>query len=237
MPALRAPLPSDIASLTRPDELASFLAEAARSLGFDYFAYGRKPALPLANPPASIISNYPSAWQQRYAEAEYVKNDPTIAASRRSMRPLVWSDEVFAGAKQLWSEARDAGLQVGCAQFITDGFGNRGMLTLARSHEPLTERELQAKSTQIHWLSVLVHEHFPRIYPQEQQAFEIPSLTEREIEILRWSADGKTVAEIAAMLPISSHTVNFHMKNAMEKLAAPNKSAAILRAAMLGLLE
>ncbi len=232
-----APLPSNVGALKKLDDVLAFLAEMTRSLGFDYFAYGRRPALPFYNPQSVIISNYPNAWQRRYSAAQYIRSDPTIAASRRSMRPLVWSDEVFTRAKPLWNEARDAGLRVGCAQFITDGQGNRGLLTLARTHEALTELELQAKVEQIHWLSVLIHEHFPRVCANQPRMLEIPSLTEREIEILRWSADGKTVAEIALILPISANTVNFHLKNAMQKLTATNKATAILRAVMYGLLE
>lgn len=230
-------LPSGITTLLEPNNARTFLEEAIQSLGFDYFAYGWRAAYPLSTAQATIISNYPDAWQQRYLEAEYIKCDPTIAASRKSMRPLVWSNDVFANAKPLWSEACDAGLRIGCAQFIIDGRGNKGMLTLARKHEVLTDQELQAKEAQIHWLSVLIHEHFQRVFLDQSHSCEISSLTEREIEVLRWSADGKIAAEIAVILQISINTVNFHLKKVLLKLAAPNKTAAILRAALNGLLE
>ncbi|MCZ2903682.1 helix-turn-helix domain-containing protein [Burkholderia thailandensis] len=54
--------------------------------------------------------------------------------------------------------------------------------------------------------------------------------------ILRWHADGKTAAEIGEILQISMDTVKFHTKNAVTKLGAANKTAAVARAAILGFL-
>ncbi|MEW7980957.1 MAG: helix-turn-helix transcriptional regulator [Candidatus Sedimenticola endophacoides] len=61
-------------------------------------------------------------------------------------------------------------------------------------------------------------------------------LTEREIMVLRWTAEGKTSGEISSILDITERTVNFHIANAMVKLNAVNKTAAVIRAAMVGLL-
>ena len=61
-------------------------------------------------------------------------------------------------------------------------------------------------------------------------------LSRREIEVLRWTGDGKTSGEIAAILHISERTVNFHISNTITKLQVSNKTAAVLQAALLGLL-
>jgi DNA-binding CsgD family transcriptional regulator len=53
------------------------------------------------------------------------------------------------------------------------------------------------------------------------------SLTEREEEILRWVARGKTNQEIAALLVVSPHTVRKHLENAYEKLGVHTRTAAI----------
>lgn len=49
-------------------------------------------------------------------------------------------------------------------------------------------------------------------------------------------ADGKTSGEAATILALSERTVNFHVSNAMTKLGAVNKTAAVVKAAVLGLL-
>jgi DNA-binding CsgD family transcriptional regulator len=55
------------------------------------------------------------------------------------------------------------------------------------------------------------------------------SLTERESEILRWVARGKTNREIAAILYVSPHTIRKHLEHAYEKLGVHTRTAAIAR--------
>lgn len=61
-------------------------------------------------------------------------------------------------------------------------------------------------------------------------------LSNREMEVLRWIAEGKTSNEVSAILRISERTVNFHINNAATKLQATHKTAAAIRTAMLGML-
>jgi predicted ATPase/DNA-binding CsgD family transcriptional regulator len=53
-----------------------------------------------------------------------------------------------------------------------------------------------------------------------------PSLTPREIDVLRLVADGRTDREIAAQLFISHHTVMRHVSNILNKLGLESRSAA-----------
>ena len=61
-------------------------------------------------------------------------------------------------------------------------------------------------------------------------------LSDREREILKWTAEGKTSAEISLILSISQHTVNFHQKNMQKRLNAPNKTQIASYAAAIGLI-
>lgn len=63
------------------------------------------------------------------------------------------------------------------------------------------------------------------------------ALTGREIEILRWTADGKTAWEIGSILTISERTVNFHLQNAMVKFGVHNKTHAAAKAMSYGMLS
>jgi DNA-binding CsgD family transcriptional regulator len=53
------------------------------------------------------------------------------------------------------------------------------------------------------------------------------SLTPRELEVVQLIASGFTDREIAAMLSISSKTVNTHRKNVLKKLAVKNTALLI----------
>ena len=52
-------------------------------------------------------------------------------------------------------------------------------------------------------------------------------LSPREGEILRLLADGKTNEEIGVALRISPHTVRSHLRRAMQKLEADNRTQAV----------
>ncbi|EME71588.1 LuxR family transcriptional regulator [Paramagnetospirillum caucaseum] len=61
-------------------------------------------------------------------------------------------------------------------------------------------------------------------------------MTERERDVLRLIASGKSSKEIARHLGISIGGVNFHILNAMKKLGAATRAHAVARAIFLGLL-
>ncbi|RYF67236.1 MAG: LuxR family transcriptional regulator, partial [Comamonadaceae bacterium] len=123
------------------------LLAAAGELGFEHCAYGLRLAVPVSNPKVITLNNYPRAWQARYHEAGYLAVDPSVRHGRLSQEPLLWTDDVFASAREFWSEARGQGLRVGWAQSSLDGFGVGGMLTLSRSGDPLTADELRQKES------------------------------------------------------------------------------------------
>lgn len=62
-------------------------------------------------------------------------------------------------------------------------------------------------------------------------------LTAREMEVLRLIRDGYRNKQIADQLTISENTVNFHIKNLMEKLRANDRTHAVTIALRRGLLQ
>lgn len=215
-------------------KLFDALAAAARAMGFDYCAYGLRMPLPLTRPRTVVMSNYPAGWQRLYQEKNYLETDPSVTAASRSCLPTVWSDRLFAEARELWDNARSFGLKHGWAQFSATSDGVRGMLTLARTHEPLSCTELEASTGRMIWLAQLAHAGMSRCLGGAARSDH--GLSARELEVLRWTADGKTASEISQILGISERTVNFHVNNATAKLDANNKTAAVVRAVVLGLL-
>lgn len=63
------------------------------------------------------------------------------------------------------------------------------------------------------------------------------SLTEREKEILRWLAQGKSNWEVSVILKISERTVRFHINNIMKKLDAVNRTHAMALVLRNGMLD
>jgi DNA-binding CsgD family transcriptional regulator len=210
---------------------------AALALGFEHCAYGLRVPHPISNPKTFVVNNYPTEWQDRYINEGYLDIDPTVLHGRRTQTPLVWSNSIFSSAQKLWEEAQSFGLCFGWAQSSLDAVGVGGMLTLSRSREKLTLTELASQEIKMRWLVNISHLALSRILTAKLFAGNMPALTGREIEVLKWTADGKTSGEISTLLAVSENTVNFHVKNAVAKLQTANKTAAVVRAAMLGLLN
>jgi DNA-binding NarL/FixJ family response regulator len=62
-------------------------------------------------------------------------------------------------------------------------------------------------------------------------------LTDRELQVLRLIRDGYRNKQIAGQLAIAETTVNFHIKNLVEKLQANDRTHAVTIAVRRGLLE
>lgn len=219
-------------------QLFEVVKSTASKLGFDYCAYGMQSPLSIAEPKTIMLNNYPEAWQKRYVKQQYVRVDPTVQHCMLSLQPLVWSSQSAntQSQKDFWEEARSYGLNVGWAQSSRDFIGTRGMLTLARSADQLSEKEQKAQYTNMYWLSQTVHSSIAKIVNDAEFAQFNLYLTNREKEVLRWTAEGKTSAEIAQILGVAERTINFHLCNSMQKLNVNNKISAAIRAVMLGIL-
>jgi DNA-binding NarL/FixJ family response regulator len=62
-------------------------------------------------------------------------------------------------------------------------------------------------------------------------------LTARELDVLRLIRDGRRNKQIADQLAISENTVNFHIKNLVDKLQANDRTHAVTIALRRGLLQ
>lgn len=224
-------------SVQREQELFEQLISIAQKLGFDYCAYGIRPPFPILRPKTLIFSNYPVEWQARYRERDYLSVDPTVRHGLQSTLPIVWSDDLFHSAAELWDDACSSGLRYGWAQSSRTANGITGMLTLARSHEPLSTREFQDKKLKMSWFTQMAHLGMSQRLIKEIMPEAAARLTDREVEVLRWTAEGKTSREISCIINLSERTVNFHINNAMVKLNAVNKTSAVILATVLGFLR
>ncbi|MFY7863398.1 autoinducer binding domain-containing protein [Roseateles sp.] len=225
-----------IVSATNTDEtFQTVVAEVAR-LGFAFCSFGMKAPMPLVAPRVLWCSNYPLEWQRRYEAQGYLRCDPTVAHAIVSDEPLLWSDALFATCPEMREEAKARGLVHGWAQPRRDAAGMVSLLTCARADPEIAREEFAAKQARVQWLSYLCHEGMSRHWSASLRGDTDPVLSKRELEVLRWSCDGKTSADIAQIINLSEGTVNFHVRNACNKLGTNNRTAAAVRAALLGLL-
>lgn len=78
---------------------------------------------------------------------------------------------------------------------------------------------------------------FSRFHEKILTSDSISQLTAREIEVVRWTGEGKTSAEIAIILGLSEHTVISHITSAARKLNAVNRVHMIAIALRRGIMS
>jgi DNA-binding CsgD family transcriptional regulator len=71
----------------------------------------------------------------------------------------------------------------------------------------------------------------------EDAPIDLNAITKREIEALEWSAEGKSISDIAILMRISSETVKAHLDSARFKLQALNRVHAVSKAIRGGLIR
>lgn len=209
---------------------------AARQLGFEHCAFGQRLALPITRPRTLLMSSQPAPWRLRYEQAGYLDIDPTVQLGLVGAAPFLWSDRLFQLTPQLWDEAKSMGLRYGWAHAVLDGAGVASMLTLSRSTERISANELQHQEAQMRHLCEVAHSALGRALVVGSDASHI-TLTPREKEVLRWTADGKTYEQIGALLCISANTVHFHLKKVAIKLGTSSKTAMVVQALHRHLLD
>ncbi|MGC1331053.1 autoinducer binding domain-containing protein [Pseudomonas sp.] len=219
--------------LTDEGDILQTAFQLAHDMGFDYLGFATAPSTSTAQ--LEGVSNLPIAWCTRYQQQGYVRHDPTVRHCRHSVVPLLWSDTVFSPTPVLRRDAWAHGIRHGLSLAVHGTCGQMSMLSLIREELAVSADEFCLKAGHCLWLGNLLHQ---RLSGQLLNPLDGSHghLSKREVEVLRWSAQGKTAGDIGAILSLSERTVNFHISSAVKKLGMGNKTAAIVHAAQAGLL-
>jgi LuxR family transcriptional regulator len=193
---------------------------AAQALGFEHCAFALRASYPLTSPKTILLNTCKASWWVDDIGACCCQSEPaaTVEARAPSGQPL----------------ARPGGMRIEWTQSSFSAFGFAGMLT-ACSSESVPASRVATHQAHMRRLANVSHQTLFHLFTSKWRG-QI-ELSTRELEVLRWTADGKTSGEIANILAISGNTVNFHIKNAVTKLQTTNKTAAAVRATTLGLLD
>jgi len=72
---------------------------------------------------------------------------------------------------------------------------------------------------------------------RQEDSAPVESLTDRELQVLTFTARGYTNKAIAIQLSISDRTVQNHLANVFQKLNSESRTEAVMRAVSLGLIS
>jgi len=222
-------------ALTSASEVYQELQRQTQALEFDYYALCVRHPVPFTRPKISVHATYPQRWMAHYQSENYFAIDPVLKPENFIQGHLPWTDELFADAQALWNGARDHGLRKGITQCLM--LPNHALGFLSVSRTSILEGGIGSEEIELR-LQMLLQMALTTLLRFEDEMVMPPEMkfSKREREILKWTAEGKTSAEIAIILSISENTVNFHQKNMQKKFNAPNKTQIACYAAATGLI-
>lgn len=186
------------------------------------------------------VDNTPADYAEPYGDPASCRRDPVLRHCRRQTVPIIWDQETYVhqGAGDLWEQQASFGYRTGIAMALHLPEGKHFLLGVDRDQAlPQDPEELQRMVADLQLFAVHAQDAAIRLMVPAAQQPERPSLTPRELEVLRWTMAGKTAWEVGAVLGISERTAVLHVSNAMHKLGCVNKHQAVLKALRLGLID
>ncbi|MFW2544885.1 helix-turn-helix transcriptional regulator [Primorskyibacter sp. 2E107] len=192
-----------------------------------------------ANNTPYVRTNYPDGWVAQYLMNDYVKIDPVLAYAKTNTAPFCWSEMTLGLPQmQMMGKALAAGVgQTGFSVTHMDHVNRRSILSFNARTAPGGETWkpfIAANEAALRGLSEDLHmKALAEIFSEQE---DLPQLSPRESECLKWTAEGKAHTEIAIILGLSEHTVRSYLKVARIKLDSVSLAQAVAKASSMGLI-
>jgi len=185
------------------------------------------------------VGNTPEAYATSSSDLDLSIRDPLMAQLREQKFQAITYDQEFyveAGASDLWEVQAAFGYRCGVAVSL-DLPGNRRFALGIDRDKPLPHgAELTMLMAHLQLLAVHAQAAADRLFPlTEATSLRVP-LTSRELEIMKYTMDGKSSAVIAQLLNINIGTVNFHVQKFCRKLGVATRLQAALKAQSMKLI-
>jgi DNA-binding CsgD family transcriptional regulator len=180
----------------------------------------------------------PELWRQRYIDQRYYEDDDIFhhvavggAKTKWSTVRCLSDKDRFKRGAIVANEAAECGLSDGLIMPIQE-FGDLPGAVSYGGHDLDLSEDAQAS---LFLVGTFAYESLRRLSVRTTPV--PPCLTEREMQVLRWTAQGKSAAAIAVLLCISVHTVREHQTNIREKYGVSTNIQAVVYAAIDGRLK
>lgn len=221
-------------------ELFSVYRALMGQYGFDQLAYvitGNHPDVLSEQDYIVVKKSSLQGWDEHYSENEYALYDYINKYCRQSDGVLSWrrvtrEENLTALQRRIFNEAEEATLYNGHTISMHDKVNAVVIASTSnrdQSFHPHTEDILKLASFQFHQCYLALSNFVTS--PVNS------SLTAKEQEILKWVAQGLTKNEVADKIIISTHTVDYHMRNILKKMDAKNATNALIIAINKGAIS
>lgn len=188
--------------------------------------------------PAYISFNYPQEFLETFFSAGYHLEDKVLQEFFETFELINWQkvmSKYDAESDPVDRQAVEFGLTDGFAYGVCD----RDLVRATTFFLAGNRIENCARSRAIlYYIIPHLSEALKRILPPAVPTpSNGPSLSPREMEVLKWLKEGKSSWDISRILSRSEDAVNFHVKNILRKLNAMNRTHAVAIALEKRLIE
>lgn len=178
---------ASVTSAVDEPDLLKKMQSAARVIGFDHVLAGIQWQPRAVAPIQRIVSGWPAAYQQRYAERGLIALDPTVPYCQTHTSPLEWTEAMYTteGSREVLEESRRFGLGHGLSVPVHENRQIVSMLSLARDRpfDNQGERELVTAAGLV--LANCAHVVIKRVlFPRFAQEV-LGELSRQELECLK----------------------------------------------------
>lgn len=186
-----------------------------------------------------LLGNTPEAFSESFASTSIGRRDPVMRRLKKLSAPFVYDQSMYVqeNAIDLWDHQAPFGYRTGIAMALHLPGGKHFVMGVDRD-EPLPDDDhtVIRMMADLQLLAVHAQETAVRLLSPKAHGLEhLPQLTKRELEILRWTAEGKSRWAVGQILNISEHTVKYHLTKIAIKLNVGSSQQAAVRAKALGL--
>lgn len=231
----RSDLQAAFQAVTETVQITRIIEQQVTELAFDYYALFIRHPVPFTRPKTFIYTNYARRFIRHYMKENFSHIDPVLQVCQTPGKLVHWSEQSFNQHQGLHELITDSGIMSGFSYSAMAKNRAIGILSMSSGNGLENSGISLEKELKLQYLTDMTLGALMRIGDVSMMAFTL-ELSERELEILKWTAEGKTSAEISLILSISENTVNFHQKNMQKRLNAPNKTQIAAYAAAIGLI-
>lgn len=179
-----------------------------------------------------LFCNWPSAWLREYIDDQSSGVSPFANSGSTICEPLAWihcATTINTDAPDMESSSYRVALG---SSLVIPAFGMQGPIGIAIFSGENADLD-QATIAFLQATVLLVRDKLARLRFKQNESMK-RRLSERERQVLTWTALGKSAWDISCIVGISEVTAHKHVSSAMKKLNAVNKAHAVAAALVSG---
>ena len=222
------------------DDLLAATVEFAQRLGFEKVGMFAVADHAQGEPEFACVNNTPAGYWRESTDPDNGRRDPVMQHCKRSGVPIAWNHATYSAASEaaMWERQASFGYCTGIAYALHLPGGMHFFVGVDRDQSlPACRAEVRRLVAELQLFTVHAQESAFRVLLPPSPEPDMPDLTARELECLRWTMEGKTAWELGRILGISEQTAVRHVNNGTHKLDAVNKHHAVVKALRLGLIR